>query len=267
MSGVLTSSCRTADSNGVNDVSTAGRSYLGGPSEASARATVDRPMPKSRATWRCGTPSATSRRIRAQSSTEITHPICLSGLVFNRRYGLVSSVVDTVRPARKKRTAASAGVQLRGRVRAGEPGERPSADLRVLRTDSSVNPVRGGVRLVARHDHRVPTGAAGLRGTGRGGVRHLIATVVAIGAVIVADWFGLLWLFGRSHPRQVATVADVVSPLIRLGLLGLPSTRAALHPGPGQAGCDTRALRERVSPAAPSGTRWFDYPPTRPSPT
>src|SRR5690242_4173009 len=46
-------------------------------------------MPRSRATWRCGTPSATSRRIRAQSSIEITHPICLGGLVFDRRYGLV----------------------------------------------------------------------------------------------------------------------------------------------------------------------------------
>ena len=46
-------------------------------------------MPRSRATCRCGTPSATSRRIRAQSSTEITHPICLGGLVFDRRYGLV----------------------------------------------------------------------------------------------------------------------------------------------------------------------------------
>ena len=57
--------------------------------EANARATVARPIPKSRATWRCGTPSATSRRIRAQSSTEITHPICLGGLVFDRRYGLV----------------------------------------------------------------------------------------------------------------------------------------------------------------------------------
>jgi hypothetical protein len=28
------------------------------------------------------------RLINAQSSTEITHPICLGGLVFNRRYGL-----------------------------------------------------------------------------------------------------------------------------------------------------------------------------------
>jgi len=46
----MTSSCRTADSNGVNDVGTRGRSYLGGPSEANARLTVDLPTPRSRAT-------------------------------------------------------------------------------------------------------------------------------------------------------------------------------------------------------------------------
>jgi hypothetical protein len=28
-------------------------------------------------------------RINAQSATEITHPICLGGLVFERRYGLI----------------------------------------------------------------------------------------------------------------------------------------------------------------------------------
>jgi hypothetical protein len=65
------------------------RSYLGGPSDATARATVDLPIPSCRATCRCGTPSATSRRISAQSSTEITHPICLGGLIFERRYGLI----------------------------------------------------------------------------------------------------------------------------------------------------------------------------------
>ena len=50
MSGVVASSCRTSGSNGVNDVGTAGRSYFGGRSEANARATVDRPIPRSRAT-------------------------------------------------------------------------------------------------------------------------------------------------------------------------------------------------------------------------
>jgi hypothetical protein len=73
----------------VNDVGPASRSYFGGRSDARARSTVDRPIPSCRATCRRGTPSATSRLINAQSSTEITHPICLGGLVFNRRYGLV----------------------------------------------------------------------------------------------------------------------------------------------------------------------------------
>jgi hypothetical protein len=50
MSGCALSSCRTSGSNGANDVGTAGRWYLGGLSEANARSTVDRPMPRSRAT-------------------------------------------------------------------------------------------------------------------------------------------------------------------------------------------------------------------------
>lgn len=73
------SNCCTNDSNGVNDVATAGRSYFGGLSEANARATVDLPTPDSRATCRCGTPYATSRRINAHSFTAVTHPICLGG--------------------------------------------------------------------------------------------------------------------------------------------------------------------------------------------
>ena len=47
---LASSSCRTNGSNGVNDVGTAARSYFGGRSEANARSTVDRPIPKSRAT-------------------------------------------------------------------------------------------------------------------------------------------------------------------------------------------------------------------------
>jgi hypothetical protein len=50
MSGVTLSSWATSGSNGVNDVGTAARSYFGGRSQANARATVARPIPKSRAT-------------------------------------------------------------------------------------------------------------------------------------------------------------------------------------------------------------------------
>lgn len=50
ISGCCLSNCRTNGSNGANDVGTAGRSYFGGRDDATARATVARPMPKSRAT-------------------------------------------------------------------------------------------------------------------------------------------------------------------------------------------------------------------------
>jgi hypothetical protein len=79
---------RTRASNAVNDVGAAFRSYFGGRSDATAAATVARAIPNCLATCRCGIPSATSRLINAQSSTEITHPICLGGLDFERRYGL-----------------------------------------------------------------------------------------------------------------------------------------------------------------------------------
>lgn len=50
MSGVAARSWRTIGSYGVNAVGPVARSYFGGPSDASARATVDRPTPRSRAT-------------------------------------------------------------------------------------------------------------------------------------------------------------------------------------------------------------------------
>lgn len=89
ISGNSARSSRTRASNGESDVGTGFRSYFGGTSDATALATVDLPIPSCRATCRYGTPSATSRRISAQSSTEITHPICLGGLIFKRRYGLI----------------------------------------------------------------------------------------------------------------------------------------------------------------------------------
>ena len=50
MSGVAASSWATSGSNGLNAVGTAARSYFGGRSQANARSTVDRPIPRSRAT-------------------------------------------------------------------------------------------------------------------------------------------------------------------------------------------------------------------------
>jgi hypothetical protein len=55
ISGQFLSSSRTRGSNGENDDGAGFRSYFGGTSDATARATVDRPTPRSRATCRCGT--------------------------------------------------------------------------------------------------------------------------------------------------------------------------------------------------------------------
>jgi hypothetical protein len=65
------------------------RAYFGGTRDATARATVNLPTPSCRATCRCGTPPATSRRISAQPATETTQPICLGSLIFNWHYGLL----------------------------------------------------------------------------------------------------------------------------------------------------------------------------------
>ena len=87
--GNSASRARTRGSNGENDVGCSDRSYFGGLVDVTALATVDLPPPKFLATCRCGTPSATSLLINTQSSKVITHPICLGGLIFKRRYGLV----------------------------------------------------------------------------------------------------------------------------------------------------------------------------------
>lgn len=85
--GCSANSARTLTSTPSNYVGTPGRWYTGGWSETTARSTVARPTPKSRATCRFGTPSATSRLINAQSSTVITDPVCPGGVVFDRSYG------------------------------------------------------------------------------------------------------------------------------------------------------------------------------------
>ena len=72
ISGVSRSNCRTRGSNGVNEVGTPCRSYLGGAVEATALTTVVREIPNRVAMRAFGIPSAASRRIRAQSSKVIT---------------------------------------------------------------------------------------------------------------------------------------------------------------------------------------------------
>ncbi len=51
--------------------------------------TVAREIPSRPAIRDFGTPTAASLLISAQSSTEITQPICLGGLIFERCYDLI----------------------------------------------------------------------------------------------------------------------------------------------------------------------------------
>jgi hypothetical protein len=71
-----------------------------------------------------------------------------------------------------------------------------------------------------------------LRGTLQFG--HLLGLALAVGAVAVIDWHGLLWLKHRRELRETARIAAAVSPLIWAGLLLLGITGAALKPDLGQ---------------------------------
>ncbi len=59
---------------------------------------------------------------------------------------------------------------------------------------------------------------------------HVISLVVAFGAVLVIDWHGLLWLFGRRGLTESTRLAAAAGPLIWGGLFGLIASGALLHP-------------------------------------
>jgi hypothetical protein len=59
---------------------------------------------------------------------------------------------------------------------------------------------------------------------------HIISLVVAFGAVLVIDWHGLLWLFGRRGLSESTRLAAAAGPLIWGGLFGLIASGALLHP-------------------------------------
>lgn len=63
---------------------------------------------------------------------------------------------------------------------------------------------------------------------------HILALVVSFGAVVVVDWHGLLWLFGRRDLRECTRVATTANPLIWAGLAGLLASGALLRPDLGQ---------------------------------
>jgi hypothetical protein len=59
---------------------------------------------------------------------------------------------------------------------------------------------------------------------------HVISLVIAFGAVLVIDWHGLLWLFGRRGLTESTRLAAAAGPLIWGGLFGLIASGALLHP-------------------------------------
>jgi hypothetical protein len=59
---------------------------------------------------------------------------------------------------------------------------------------------------------------------------HVISLVIAFGAVLVIDWHGLLWLFGRRGLSESTRLAAAAGPLIWGGLFGLIASGALLHP-------------------------------------
>jgi hypothetical protein len=59
---------------------------------------------------------------------------------------------------------------------------------------------------------------------------HLLGLAVAVGAVAVIDWHGLLWVGRKRDLRETARIAAAVTPLIWAGLLALGVTGALLKP-------------------------------------
>lgn len=59
---------------------------------------------------------------------------------------------------------------------------------------------------------------------------HVTSVVVALGAVLVVDWHGLLWLLGRRGLNESTRLAAATGPLIWGGLAGLAGSGAFLKP-------------------------------------
>lgn len=85
---------RTLASTATNDVTAGVRSYFGGPSDFTALITVVREMPNLRAIAACGTSSAASLLISAQSSMVITLPMVSGCSLFTGVTVQFSSGVD-----------------------------------------------------------------------------------------------------------------------------------------------------------------------------
>jgi transposase-like protein len=59
---------------------------------------------------------------------------------------------------------------------------------------------------------------------------HVVSLVASLGAVLLVDWHGLLWLAGQRRLAESTRLAAAASPIIWLGLAGLVVTGALLRP-------------------------------------
>lgn len=59
---------------------------------------------------------------------------------------------------------------------------------------------------------------------------HIIAMVLAFGAILLVDWHGFLWLIGRRELSETIRLDDAASPLIWIGILGMLFSGAFLSP-------------------------------------
>ncbi len=59
---------------------------------------------------------------------------------------------------------------------------------------------------------------------------HILALVLAFGAILVLDWVGLLWLLGRRDVHDTRRLDSAAQPLIWGGLAILLVSGALLHP-------------------------------------
>ncbi|PHQ52827.1 hypothetical protein BLA24_05805 [Streptomyces cinnamoneus] len=61
---------------------------------------------------------------------------------------------------------------------------------------------------------------------------HLASLVLGFGAVLVADYYGLLWITGRCTLREALDAAGRLHLPIWVGLAGLVASGMMLHPNP-----------------------------------
>jgi len=63
---------------------------------------------------------------------------------------------------------------------------------------------------------------------------HLLGIVVGLGAVLLVDWHGLVWLSGLRTFRDALRIGEAAHPLVWMGLLLIMLTGAFLAPDLGE---------------------------------